>query len=172
MFIKKIISMHLLLLVILVCISCSHEKNKHIDYVFKFSDKTVYPLPLKIHIILMKSDFKFLDADFFDLQAGVDRVLGDDLIAEHTAFLLPGTLHDTFVMRLQERPSYSIFYGIFAEYENLDRRQWRISSPFTSKPTTFSRLVLPDGMNPGVILINLERDGIKIVESPQPQPSL
>ena len=48
------------------------------------------PAPIKIRVLLLRSDAEFMDADFFSLQNDAKSVLGNSLLDSDQFFLTPG----------------------------------------------------------------------------------
>ncbi|CAI0782695.1 type VI secretion system lipoprotein TssJ [Serratia quinivorans] len=89
------------------------------------------PAPIKIRVLLLRSDAEFMDADFFSLQSDAKSVLGNSLLDSDQFFLTPGQRGK----KLGGQSTLETRYiGIIAEYQNLDGKAWRISLPLP-KPT-------------------------------------
>ncbi|OTA19575.1 lipoprotein [Xenorhabdus beddingii] len=82
--------------------------------------------PLKMHIILLKSDEEFMSADFFALQDKAQNTLGDKMINEDQFFIRPSQSTHCLVEKNLPEARY---IGIIAEYRQLGDKKWRISFP-------------------------------------------
>lgn len=108
------------------CSSSSHRDTAHYDLVFQAHPKINDGAPLKVRVMLLKSDADFMSADFYSLQNSATTLLGSNLINNEQFFLMPGQLNK--VLRGQST-SEARYIGILAEYQSLDGKKWRISLP-------------------------------------------
>ncbi|MDX7985944.1 type VI secretion system lipoprotein TssJ [Xenorhabdus sp. 12] len=130
---KKIIkwlSGILLFFILITLTGCSsspkQEKLPLYKFIFTALDNVNDSAPLKISIVLLKSNIEFMSADFFSLQANVQTVLGDKLINAEQFFLLPSQHQYSWSEKKIPEASY---IGIFAEYKQLNGKKWRIVFP-------------------------------------------
>lgn len=89
------------------------------------------PAPVKVRVLLLRSDAEFMETDFFTLQGDAKSVLGSSLIDNSQFFLTPGQKGKTLVGQSTLDARY---IGIIAEYRELDGKTWRVSLPLP-KPT-------------------------------------
>jgi len=87
--------------------------------------------PVKVRVLLLRSDADFMETDFFTLQGDVKSVLGNSLIESDQFFLSPGQKGKTLAGQSTLDARY---IGIIAEYRELDGKTWRLSLPLP-KPT-------------------------------------
>ncbi|MGO4742363.1 type VI secretion system lipoprotein TssJ [Serratia quinivorans] len=91
------------------------------------------PAPIKIRVLLLRSDAEFMDADFFSLQGDAKSVLGTSLLDSDQFFLTPGQKGK----KLSGQSTLEARYlGIIAEYQNLDGKAWRIALPLPEPTET------------------------------------
>jgi type VI secretion system protein VasD len=89
--------------------------------------------PLKVRVMLLKSDAEFMSADFYSLQNNAQAVLGTSLIREEQFFLMASQQDKTLTGKSSDEAHY---IGIMAEYQSLDRKTWRISLPLPAPTET------------------------------------
>ena len=82
--------------------------------------------PLKVRVLLLKSDATFMSADFWSLQNNADTTLAANLLNSDEFFLMPGQLAKTLSGKSTPEARY---IGVMAEYQALDGKKWRISLP-------------------------------------------
>ncbi|SMB39742.1 putative lipoprotein [Serratia proteamaculans] len=91
------------------------------------------PAPIKIRVLLLRSDAEFMEADFFSLQNDAKGVLAASLLDSDQFFLTPGQMGK----KLNGQSTLETRYiGIIAEYQNLDGKAWRISLPLPEPTET------------------------------------
>lgn len=84
--------------------------------------------PLKVRVVMLKSDAEFMSADFYSLQNNCQKVLAGNLINSDEFFLLPGR----FSKQLNgENIPEARYIGVMAEYQSLDGKMWRVSFPLS-----------------------------------------
>jgi type VI secretion system protein VasD len=87
------------------------------------------PSPLVVRIYQLKSEAKFVEADFFDLFEKDDQILGPDLVSRDEITLAPG--------ETQELPlgvsDDARLLGVVAAYRDLRNSQWRVVKPAPKK---------------------------------------
>ncbi|PHM45635.1 outer membrane lipoprotein [Xenorhabdus mauleonii] len=120
----------LLFFILITLTGCSsspkQEKLPLYKFIFTATKNVNDSAPLKINIVLLKSNIEFMSADFFSLQANVQTVLGDKLINAEQFFLLPSQ-HQYFWS--EKKIPKASYIGIFAEYKQLNGKKWRIALP-------------------------------------------
>lgn len=108
------------------CSSSSHSETAHYNLVFQAHPQINDGAPLKVRVMLLKSDADFMSADFYSLQNNAPALLGNNLITSEQFFLMPGQLNK--ILRGQST-SEARYIGILAEYQSLDGKKWRLSLP-------------------------------------------
>lgn len=86
--------------------------------------------PLKVKVLLLRTDAEFMSADFYSLQNSPQETLGSALINSDEFFLTPQQLTKHLTDRTY---SDARTVGIMAEYQNLNGKKWRISLPLPSQ---------------------------------------
>ncbi|MFE8100792.1 type VI secretion system lipoprotein TssJ [Brenneria goodwinii] len=112
------------------CASSSHSEPSTYILNFYAHPDINDAAPLKVRVLLLKSDADFMSADFYSLQNNAQAVLGANLLNADEFFLMPGQLNRTST---GQPPTDARYIGIMAEYQVLDGKKWRISLPL---PTT------------------------------------
>ncbi|QTF07929.1 type VI secretion system lipoprotein TssJ [Brenneria izadpanahii] len=112
------------------CASSSHSEPSTYILNFYAHPNINDAAPLKVRVLLLKSDADFMSADFYSLQNNAQTVLGANLLNADEFFLMPGQLNRT---PTGQTPADARYIGIMAEYQVLDGKKWRISLPL---PTT------------------------------------
>ncbi|ELY4376796.1 type VI secretion system lipoprotein TssJ [Cronobacter sakazakii] len=108
------------------CLSSSRSVPSQYSLHFQAHPQINNSAPLKVRVLLLKSDADFMSADFFSLQNNAQTVLGANLLNSDEFFLMPGQLNKT----LSGQSSLDARYiGVMAEYQALDGKKWRISLP-------------------------------------------
>lgn len=118
----------LLFMFIALLVGCSSSQHASTRYKLHFQ---AHPqindsAPLKVRVMLLKSDADFMSADFYSLQNNPQAVLGNNLLNTYQFFLMPGQLNKKIS---GEATSDAHFIGIMAEYQSLDGKKWRLSLP-------------------------------------------
>lgn len=108
------------------CGSSTHSNPAHYNLVFQAHPQINDGAPLKIRVLLLKSDADFMSADFYSLQNSAPALLGNNLITSEQFFLMPGQLNKVLQGQTTSEARY---IGILAEYQSLDGKKWRISLP-------------------------------------------
>jgi type VI secretion system protein VasD len=108
------------------CKSTPHSAPTSYTLRFQANPQVNASAPLKVRVLLLKSDAAFMSADFWSLQSTAGSALGANLLNSDEFFLMPGQLSKTLTG--QTSPD-ARFFGIMAEYQTLDGKKWRISLP-------------------------------------------
>ncbi|KGT95225.1 Type VI secretion lipoprotein/VasD [Erwinia typographi] len=108
------------------CSSSSHSEPAHYNLVFQAHPQINDGAPLKVRVMLLKSDADFMSADFYSLQNNAPTLLGGNLINSEQFFLMPGQLNKVLS---GQSTSEARYIGILAEYQSLDGKKWRLSLP-------------------------------------------
>ncbi|EIW9475978.1 MULTISPECIES: type VI secretion system lipoprotein TssJ [Klebsiella] len=117
------------------CGSSSHSDPARYNLQFQAHPQINRSAPLKVRVLVLKSDAEFMSADFYSLQNNAQKVLAGNLLNSDEFFLMPGQL----AKKLSGQSSPEARYiGVMAEYQSLDGKKWRISLPLpTSGETPF-----------------------------------
>ncbi|MFK3704731.1 type VI secretion system protein VasD [Raoultella sp. BIGb0138] len=108
------------------CGSSSHSDPARYNLRFQAHPQINSSAPLKVRVLLLKSDAEFMSSDFYSLQNNAQTVLAANLLNSDEFFLMPGQLSRT----LSGQNSSEVRYiGVMAEYQSLDGKKWRISLP-------------------------------------------
>ncbi|MGY5956706.1 type VI secretion system lipoprotein TssJ [Kosakonia sp. BK9b] len=108
------------------CGSSSHSDPTSYNLQFRAHPQINESAPLKVRVLLLKSDATFMSADFWSLQNNADSVLGANLLNSDEFFLMPGQLSKTLSGKTSPEARY---IGVMAEYQALDGKKWRMSLP-------------------------------------------
>lgn len=108
------------------CASSSHSEPSRYNLQFQAHPQINDSAPLKVRVLLLKSDADFMSADFYSLQNNASGVLGENLLNSDVFFLMPGQLAKTLSGQSSPQARY---IGVMAEYQALDGKKWRISLP-------------------------------------------
>jgi len=108
------------------CSSSSHSVATHYRLVFRAHPQINDGAPLKVRVLLLKSDADFMSADFYSLQNHAPALLAGNLLNSEQFFLMPGQLNKT--LKGETTPEVR-YIGILAEYQSLDGKKWRLSLP-------------------------------------------
>ncbi|KFK97914.1 Type VI secretion lipoprotein/VasD [Serratia sp. Ag1] len=123
------------------------------------------PAPVKVRVLLLRSDAEFMETDFFTLQGDAKSVLGSSLLDRDQFFLTPGQKGKTLVGKSTLEARY---IGIIAEYQALDGKTWRLSLPLPEPTeTNFYKIwqLSPDELTTHIVAgVN----GLKAVTGPNP----
>ncbi|EMI5802264.1 TPA: type VI secretion system lipoprotein TssJ [Klebsiella aerogenes] len=117
------------------CGSSSHSDPARYNLQFQAHPQINSSAPLKVRVLVLKSDAEFMSADFYSLQNNAQKILAGNLLNSDEFFLMPGQL----AKKLSGQSSPEARYiGVMAEYQSLDGKKWRISLPLpTSGETPF-----------------------------------
>ncbi|NUU67702.1 type VI secretion system lipoprotein TssJ [Enterobacteriaceae bacterium BIT-l23] len=111
------------------CSSSTHSDAPSYRLTFRAHPQINNAAPLKVRVLLLKSDAGFMSADFWSLQNGDSKALAGSLLNSDEFFLMPGQLNKVLTGRSSPEARY---IGIVAEYQQLDGKKWRISLPLPS----------------------------------------
>ncbi len=115
------------------CMSSSHEVPANYRLQMDTSAATNAGAPLKVRVLLLKSDADFMSADFYSLQTQATSLLGSNLLDIRQFFLTQGQPSHTLT---GEPPLDAHYLGIIAEYQNIDGKKWRLSVPLPQPKNT------------------------------------
>ena len=89
--------------------------------------------PLKVRVLVLRSDANFQSADFYSLQSNASAVLGGDLLDTQQRFLTRQQPKQT----ISGNPSLDAHYlGVIAEYANINGKTWRVVVPLPAPTET------------------------------------
>ncbi|WP_168404704.1 type VI secretion system lipoprotein TssJ [Erwinia amylovora] len=108
------------------CVSTSRSVPAQYSLVFQAHPQINNSAPLKVRVLLLKSDADLMAADFYSLQTNPQGVLGQNLLNSEQFFLMPGQTDKKLAGQSSPEARY---IGIMAEYQMLDGKKWRISLP-------------------------------------------
>lgn len=115
------------------CGSSSHSDPARYNLQFQAHPQINRSAPLKVRVLVLKSDAEFMSADFYSLQNNAQKVLAGNLLNSDEFFLMPGQL----AKKLSGQSSPEARYiGVMAEYQSLDGKKWRISLPLPTPDET------------------------------------
>lgn len=115
------------------CGSSSHSDPARYNLQFQAHPQINRSAPLKVRVLVLKSDAEFMSADFYSLQNNAQKVLAGNLLNSDEFFLMPGQL----AKKLSGQSSPEARYiGVMAEYQSLDGKKWRISLPLPTPGET------------------------------------
>ena len=108
------------------CTSSSHSDPSRYNLQFQAHPQINDSAPLKVRVLLLKSDADFMSSDFYSLQNNASATLGANLLNSDVFFLMPGQLAKTLSGQSSPEARY---IGVMAEYQTLDGKKWRVSIP-------------------------------------------
>ena len=115
------------------CESTSHSAPCSYTLHFKANPQVNASAPLKVRVLLLKSDATFMSADFWSLQNNAESALGANLLNSDEFFLMPVQLAKTLTGQMTPEARY---LGVMAEYQTLDCKKWRIFIPLPVQRAT------------------------------------
>ncbi len=77
------------------CTSSSHSDPSRYNLQFQAHPQINESAPLKVRVLLLKSDADFMSSDFYSLQNNASATLGANLLNSDVFFLMPGQLSKT-----------------------------------------------------------------------------
>ena len=77
------------------CTSSSHSDPSRYNLQFQAHPQINDSAPLKVRVLLLKSDADFMSSDFYSLQNNASATLGANLLNSDVFFLMPGQLSKT-----------------------------------------------------------------------------
>lgn len=108
------------------CSSSSHSDPSRYNLQFQAHPQINESAPLKVRVLLLKSDADFMSSDFYSLQNNASATLGANLLNSDVFFLMPGQLSKTLQ---RAKLAGARYIGVMAEYQVLDGKKWRVSLP-------------------------------------------
>ncbi|EQC00673.1 type VI secretion system lipoprotein TssJ [Photorhabdus temperata] len=154
-----------ILLSILLTVSCSANKvEKNIPYTIKFQAQGDInnSAPLKLNILLLNDPDKFNQADTSVLQTMPNSALDNTVFYQKSIFLLPIKGKNDISITINT-PSAEKYIAIWAEYQNITDKQWRLVIPLSSFPTVSYLSVLnPFSSSEPYQLISVTSHGLQM----------
>ncbi|HBM7637937.1 TPA: type VI secretion system lipoprotein TssJ, partial [Enterobacter asburiae] len=98
------------------CTSSSHSDPSRYNLQFQAHPQINESAPLKVRVLLLKSDADFMSSDFYSLQNNASATLGANLLNSDVFFLMPGQLSKTLSGQSSPEARY---IGVMAEYQVL-----------------------------------------------------
>lgn len=108
------------------CTTSSNSTPSRYTLQFRANPQVNHSAPLKVRMLLLKSDAEFMSSDFYSLQNNATATLGANLLNSDVFFLMPGALAKTLSGKSDPQARY---IGVMAEYQTLDGKKWRVSLP-------------------------------------------
>ncbi|EAA0892687.1 type VI secretion system lipoprotein TssJ [Salmonella enterica] len=108
------------------CGLSSHSDPARYNLQFKAHPQINSSAPLKVRVLVLKSDAEFKSTDFYSLQNNAQKVLAGNLLNSDEFFLMLGQLEKKLSGHSAPEARY---IGVMAEYQSLDGKKWRISLP-------------------------------------------
>ncbi len=146
----------LILSAVILIAGCAADENKPVNntlLTFASSGLVNNGAPLKITILQLTHQCRFLTGDYHDLQGNANKVVAEHLLGKNELFLMPDDadkLETTIAIELAPGIRY---LGVFAEYKGMANKTWRlaVALPAVAKPPFLARLWT--GSRPGEVLI-------------------
>ncbi|MGV7962890.1 type VI secretion system lipoprotein TssJ [Photorhabdus tasmaniensis] len=126
-----------ILLSIFLTVSCSANKvEKTIPYTIKFQAQGNInnSAPLRLNIFLLNDPDKFNQADTSALQKTPNSALDNTVLYRKSIFFMPIKGKNDISITINT-PSAEKYIAIWAEYQNITDKQWRLVIPLSSFPT-------------------------------------
>lgn len=117
------------------CTSSSHSDPSRYNLQFQAHPQINESAPLKVRVLLLKSDADFMSSDFYSLQNNASATLGANLLNSDVFFLMPGQLSKT--LSGQSSPD-ARYIGVMAEYQMLDGKNGAFHSLCLCQAKTIS----------------------------------
>ena len=103
------------------CTSSSHSDPSRYNLQFQAHPQINDSAPLKVRVLLLKSDADFMSSDFYSLQNNASATLGANLLNSDVFFLMPGQLSKTLSGQSDPEARY---IGVMAEYQIYQFWKW------------------------------------------------
>ncbi|WP_413736653.1 type VI secretion system lipoprotein TssJ [Sodalis sp. RH21] len=139
-------SYYLLILAAVILIAgCAADDNKPVNntlLTFTSSGLVNNGAPLKITILQLTHQCRFLAGDYYDLQGDANKVLAEHLLGKNELFLMPDDAEKLATAIAIELAPGVRYLGIFAEYKGMAHKTWRlaVALPALAKPLFLTRL--------------------------------
>ncbi|OCQ54572.1 Type VI secretion lipoprotein [Photorhabdus australis subsp. thailandensis] len=157
-----------ILLSILLSVSCAANKvEKNIPYTIKFQayGDINNRAPLRLNILLLSDPDKFNQADIGSLQRNTHSALDNTVLYQKSIFLLP-TKEQNDISITINTPSTEKYIAIWAEYQSIGDKQWRIVIPLSSFPTApYLSVLNPFSSSELYQLITVTSHGLQIASA-------
>lgn len=144
------------------CSLFSHSVPTHYSLAFNSHPQTNNAAPLKVRVLLLRSDADFMSADFYSLQNSTASLLGSSLLNSEQFFLMPAQSNKTLSLPIAPDARY---IGILAEYQSLDGKKWRLSLPLPAVNKNGPWQASSDELK---VSINADASGLRVIRAAQP----
>lgn len=122
-----------LLMLLSGCMSSSRQVPANWQLTLNSAPGANQGAPLKVRVLVLRSDANFQSADFYSLQSNASAVLGGDLLDTQQRFLTRQQPKQT----ISGNPSLDAHYlGVIAEYANINGKTWRVVVPLPAPTET------------------------------------
>lgn len=142
------------------CTSSSHSDPSRYNLHFQAYPQINESSPLKVQVLLLKSDADFMSSDFYSLQNNTSVTLGANLLNRDVFFLMPGQLSKTLSGQISPGVRY---IGVMAEYKMLDRKKWRVSLPLPALDENHIYQFWKLSTNEFQAKVFLDENGIRVI---------
>jgi len=142
------------------CISPSTSSQVRYNLSFQAHPQINDSAPLKVRVLLLKSDADFMAADFWSLQSDARALLGANLLNSEQFFLRPGQLNKKISGQGEGEARY---LGILAEYQSLDGKIWRLSLPLPASGEGFFKSIWQGSSVESDAEIIADINGIRVI---------
>ncbi len=143
----------------------SHSEPTHYSLAFQSHPQTNNAAPLKVRVLLLRSDADFMSADFYSLQNTTAALLGGNLLYSEQFFLMPANSSKTVTVPAAPEARY---LGILAEYQALDGKTWRLSLPLPVAGNGTAGAIWQTSSDEVKANINADAGGLRVVNASQP----
>lgn len=143
----------------------SHSVPTHYSLAFQSHSQTNNAAPLKVRVLLLRSDADFMSADFYSLQNTTAALLGSNLLYNEQFFLMPTNSSKTVTVPAAAGARY---IGVLAEYQSLDDKKWRLSLPLPVGADATPEALWQASSDELKVTINADAGGLRVVRASLP----
>lgn len=143
----------------------SHSVPTHYSLAFQSHPQTNNTAPLKVRLLLLRSDADFMSADFYSLQNSTAALLGGNLLYSEQFFLMPTNSSKTVTVPAAPEARY---IGILAEYQTLDGKKWRLSLPLSATGSSTPEAIWQASSDELKVNISADAGGLRVVRASLP----
>ena len=143
----------------------SHSVPTHYSLAFQSHPQTNNAAPLKVRVLLLRSDADFMSADFYSLQNTTAALLGSNLLYSEQFFLMPTNSSKTVTVPAAADARY---IGVLAEYQSLDGKKWRLSLPLPAGADATPEALWQASSDELKVTINADAGGLRVVRASLP----
>ena len=143
----------------------SHSVPTHYSLAFQSHPQTNNAAPLKVRVLLLRTDADFMSADFYSLQNTTATVLGSNLLYSEQFFLMPTSSSKTVTVPAAPDARY---IGVLAEYQSLDGKKWRLSLPLPAGAGAPPEAIWQASSDELNVTINADAGGLRVVRASLP----